>query len=387
MKLMDNVILLGTAIVCGCTCKPASENEPLIDLDGDGFSEADGDCDDHNPNYHPDAIDEDVDGQDKDCDNVDGRNVDGDSYADIAMGGSDCDDNNPDIHPDALDNNVDGIDQNCDGFDGVDGDGDLYADQTGGGDDCDDSDATVNPEGTELANDEIDQDCDGQDDTSLDNDMDGIGSAFDCDDTNPNIYPGALETPNDDIDQDCDGLDANYVGVGRYVFQETLPSNEYHCDMYFNVTGFYSNITCENCEYVFDLTISYDHESSSFQPFGTQTIAADCLDRMSVTNFTYAYTSNFELDEFTAESYGINVIQNAVLLYDPFGMWSNATPNEEGFVTMAVNGVEHWESNANVVSMSPDRIGFSYGRYHDEQAGSNDQFYSTDWIYQMGTTY
>jgi hypothetical protein len=120
-------------------------------------------------------------------------------------------------------------------------------------------------------------------------------------------------------------------------------------------------ILCDNCEYVFDLTIQYDHDSSVFQSYGTQSIASQCLDRMPIATVTYGYTSSFEVDAATADYYGINVIQNAVLLYDPLGVLSNGAPNEEGFVPMIVNGLERWDSNANIVSLSPDSIGFSYG--------------------------
>ena len=260
----------------------------------------------------------------RNCDDVDGVNVDGDGYADAMSGGDDCDDSNPNIHPAAADDSADGVDQNCDGFDGVDADGDLYAASVSGGDDCDDTDASVNPGGTEISNDGIDNDCDGYDDTSMDNDADGFGSALDCDDSNPGIHPGAREIPNDDIDQNCDGVDANYVGVGRYLFQDSLPPNEYHCDLYFNLVGVNSEIPCSNCDYVFDLTITYDSEPSIFQSYGTRIIAPKCLERMMETHVTYGYTSNFEVDSATADYYDIGELQNAVLLYEPSGAMSNA---------------------------------------------------------------
>ncbi len=44
----------------------------LVDEDGDGFTPAEGDCDDGDPSINPDAVDEDCDGVDEDCDGVDG---------------------------------------------------------------------------------------------------------------------------------------------------------------------------------------------------------------------------------------------------------------------------------------------------------------------------
>ncbi|GEM_PF-7090592 len=41
---------------------------PVDDLDGDGYSTADGDCDDEDPSFNPLAPDGDCDGQDQDCD-------------------------------------------------------------------------------------------------------------------------------------------------------------------------------------------------------------------------------------------------------------------------------------------------------------------------------
>ncbi|MBT6069078.1 hypothetical protein HOG48_04955, partial [Candidatus Peregrinibacteria bacterium] len=43
------------------------------DLDGDGFTEEDGDCDDGNPDVHPGAEDTEGDGIDQNCDGVDGE--------------------------------------------------------------------------------------------------------------------------------------------------------------------------------------------------------------------------------------------------------------------------------------------------------------------------
>ncbi len=113
------------------------------DLDGDGFTVVDGDCDDDDAAVHPDA-DEVCDDIDNDCDDtvdeddaVDAstwyRDLDGDAYGDadhsqvqcdapelyIPISG-DCDDDDPEVHPGEYDA-CDGIDNDCDGVvDGLD---------------------------------------------------------------------------------------------------------------------------------------------------------------------------------------------------------------------------------------------------------------------------
>jgi hypothetical protein len=108
------------------------------DLDCDGFTVLDGDCDDSDPSVNP-AADEFCNGIDDDCDlQVDEDAVDGspwwpdadaDTYGDASAtpvfacnpppdtvdNGDDCDDENPDVHPAAIETCGNGIDDNCDG--------------------------------------------------------------------------------------------------------------------------------------------------------------------------------------------------------------------------------------------------------------------------------
>jgi hypothetical protein len=91
---------------------------------------------------------------------------DGDGY----IAASDCDDDNPNIHPEAVEG-CDGLDQNCNGDidEGFDADRDGYT-VCGSGDpdnaDCDDDDGGVHP-GAEEQCDGVDDDCDGATDEDL----------------------------------------------------------------------------------------------------------------------------------------------------------------------------------------------------------------------------
>ena len=119
---------------------------PPEDIDGDGYSVADGDCDDDNPAANPAAaevcdegdVDEDCNGRADDLDDaatgqvVTYRDRDGDGFGDASDAGTawcdppeggdalapeDCDDTDGDVYPSAADpTDGEGKDNDCDGF-------------------------------------------------------------------------------------------------------------------------------------------------------------------------------------------------------------------------------------------------------------------------------
>ena len=190
------------------------------DADGDGYDTGD-DCDDTDSSVSPDATEVWYDGVDSDCDGASDYDTDLDGYDDAAYGGTDCDDSSDAVSPGATETYYDSTDDNCDPTDDYDADGDGYsasgyaASGSLGSGDCDDSDASASPGGTETWYDGVDSDCDGGSD--YDADADGYESdsygGDDCDDGDDSVNPGATDTWYDGLDQDC-AEDSDYDADG-----------------------------------------------------------------------------------------------------------------------------------------------------------------------------
>ena len=129
-------MLLFISLLACRTGKVAVQDSGLnIDADGDGFTVAQGDCDDENVLINPDAQEE-CDGVDNDCDG--------------------------EIDPLDLAGELFFLDADGDGF----GDEEVYACSIPDGyvlesGDCNDDDSTIFPQAIEQCGDEIDQNCDG----------------------------------------------------------------------------------------------------------------------------------------------------------------------------------------------------------------------------------
>lgn len=181
---------LAVGLVCtwaGAACSPVGSNlgnlddagRDLTDHDGDGYSEATGDCDDHNAAIYPTAP-EVIDGVDNNCDGKVDDDLDGDGWG---VQDGDCDDADPSVHPLAAEICVDGIDNNCNGYvddqePDLDGDGFGPCDLPVG--DCNEGDPMIGPGSVEDLTDGVDNDCDGLVDGDDTNDF-----ACDCQATEP----------------------------------------------------------------------------------------------------------------------------------------------------------------------------------------------------------
>jgi hypothetical protein len=272
---MEKKMRLFSAFIFGISCR-SSEGPKIIepeediiveDIDGDGYSEEQGDCDDSNELIHP-GIDESCDGVDNNCDGEIDENVlttfyldeDLDGYGnefsttqacEVPNGyvpiGNDCDDGNDSIYPsavevcDEIDNNCNDeidegvgieyfIDRDADGF-GDENSIEWHCEEMEGvttiGGDCDDTNAVINPDANEVC-DGLDNNCNDTTDEAVtntyyaDTDTDGFGDENsiveacdkptgyvdnneDCNDSDSNIQPTATEQC-DSIDNNCDGF-------------------------------------------------------------------------------------------------------------------------------------------------------------------------------------
>ncbi len=219
------------------------------DRDGDGYTVADGDCNDNLGWVHPGA-EELCNGQDDDCDDeIDegaadyllwpdadgdgwGANTDPVETCTWAPGLSwetgDCDDTDPAIHPYAFDD-CDGVDDDCDGV--VDNDTDTaLTDEDGDGwygtwfeaSVCDEL-----PEGAEW--------------------YDDVWDRTDCDDTNALANPDQEEICFDGFDNDCNG----YETCREITQTSSLGECVATVQLYWGFT--YDDAVCSTCSFTVDL--------------------------------------------------------------------------------------------------------------------------------------
>ncbi|MDP3504190.1 MAG: MopE-related protein [Myxococcales bacterium] len=186
---------------------------PCFDFDGDGFTNCQGDCND-DPNgggrsVGPNRSEVVGDGLDNDCDGQVDENTDEDGDG-FSTGGPmalrDCNDKLADVNPGAAER-CDGFDNDCDGVvdEGFDVDGDFVATCAG---DCNDMNPAVNPTRDEVCGNGIDDNCDGRIDEDTDNDGDGVSTcAGDCNDFNASVHGAAGSIAA--AMEVCDGQDNN----------------------------------------------------------------------------------------------------------------------------------------------------------------------------------
>ena len=190
---------------------PFEQEHAEPDADLDGFTAADGDCDDLNAGVHPGAT-ETCDGLDNNCDSIADEGLDRTFYADTDGDGF---------------GDPDAIVEDCKQTEGL----------VVSAGDCNDRDVSIHPNAGELCDQaNVDEDCDGlfgADDPDVadarvfyvDVDGDGYGGAgsmpttaceqptgtvtndYDCSDDNPLVNPSRLEACDGEVrDDDCDGL-------------------------------------------------------------------------------------------------------------------------------------------------------------------------------------
>ncbi|MEK7392957.1 MAG: putative metal-binding motif-containing protein, partial [Fibrobacterota bacterium] len=133
-----------------------------FDVDGDGYTTCNGDCDDTRAGVNPGATETPYNGLNDDCNPLTkDDDLDGDGYP----AATDCNDNNAGINPAATDIPYDGIDQDCSGSDFADVDGDGYnSTAVAGGTDCDDNNAAINPGAADAVCNGADENCSGTND-------------------------------------------------------------------------------------------------------------------------------------------------------------------------------------------------------------------------------
>jgi len=208
-KRIGLISLVVLSVACGS--KPADPADcsvyPDCDADSDGWTLAEGDCDDADAGVHPEAEEIWYDGIDGDCSGTSDFDADQDGY----VYDEDCDDNDAGSTSLAEDADCDGIhfEDDCDDADpdahhlddDADCDGVVFTY------DCDDLDSSVGAPAPWYS--DYDNDGYGDDGNTIwscdDPGFPWVGKGGDCDDSNAGIHPTAPDSPHDGVDTDCDG--------------------------------------------------------------------------------------------------------------------------------------------------------------------------------------
>lgn len=219
---LDGVLLYGSSTACldgggdadeWLWASPSWIEAAPGDLDRDGLTWLEGDCDDGDAGIAPMVPEVWYDGVDQNCDGNDTDQDEDGAEAEI-VGGMDCDDTDPSVFIGAVEVWYDGVDEDCTGDSDDDQDEDGWAAAEMAGPDCDDTDPAIAPDVPERWYDGVDQDCDGND---ADRDGDGSPYPVDCDDTDPAVMPGT-----DGLDEDCRAVTtATILGEGLQVSVES----------------------------------------------------------------------------------------------------------------------------------------------------------------------
>ena len=230
-----------------------------FDLDVDGVSVCAGDCNDLDSTVYTGAFDI-TDGVDNNCDGIIDENYDSDGDG-VTPADGDCDDSSAQIGPNQIEI-CNGIDDNCNTTvdEGFDQDQDGFTTCSG---DCDDGNSLINPSVTDIA-DGIDNDCDGFFDENADGDGDGVSPADgDCNDTNPAIGPDQIEFCNG-IDDNCNLLiDENFDADGDGFTLCNGDCNDLNVLVNPSATEIDDNVD-NNCDGIVDETV--DSDGDGFTP-------------------------------------------------------------------------------------------------------------------------
>jgi|GEM_PF-4464357 len=330
-----------------------SDIPTVEDLDGDGFTTEDGDCNDNDPSIHPEAI-EICDSIDNDCDSL-------------------IDDADDSIDPTSqtafyTDEDQDGFGRDdsmmlsCEGFVGM----------SANGGDCEDQDATIHPEAIEIC-DNIDQNCDGIADDGFD-DNDASGTP-DCREVALIVSFGFQYRSEDG---QCDEIPF----VDREVKAVSALLNEMNLEV---VTLYEQEEEGITSAQVVDYSAMIYHNGGWADPIRSETLATlvsshrkglpvlvmgdDVANQINRTNNDYAVPEFYDLVGMTAylsNSCGEYTVTSSSDTSHPFLAGSYGVPTDFGYVA-DIDALQLGESEDIQVAMQTDTTGYPVSWSVDRQ--------------------